>query len=123
MSDLHTIINKRWKNEKEVTTSHLQQCRSRGAFTFKIPDIGNTLKPFDAFVTYGWTTYAIEYKYGRSKDVLSIIEPHQWYALTLHQRNWWTSLIIHYYNKSIYYYWIENGWANTYLIAEHECLN
>lgn len=114
---------KPWKNEKEFTTNHLWLCKSLWSFTFKIPDIWNTLKPFDAIVMHDWTSYAIEYKYQRASDVLSIVEPHQRYALVLYQRNWWTSLIIHYHKTSIYYYKISHGWTGIEIITKHECLN
>lgn len=96
------------RNEATFTTEFLGSFREN--FARKIPDIGNILKPFDAFLIVNWITIAIEFKYERWPNWLDLLEPHQFAWLKKVFTSGWVSIVIHYYKWDIYFYQMQYDW-------------
>ena len=102
------------QNEKTATSNFLSIRREQNpkGRVYKIPDIGNTLKPFDVFgIDEKWKWFAWEFKYIKTNKInyetaYKHLEPHQ--IVNLHKVNelWCDSKIICYHEltKEFYIY-------------------
>ena len=79
---------------------------------YKIPDVWNSLKPFDVIWCYKWKWLSFEFKYINKlecdyKNVLSLVQWNQILNLKKFAISWWLSYIV-VYNKATKKYFIHN---------------
>lgn len=103
MINWYILSNVKWHTEAEITTQLLQDLR-KSMRAYKIPDIWNSLKPFDILWVNDWCWIAIEVKVIKKKkytiwidDFDWLLEPHQIINLKEFKQNGWLTYLAWFY--------------------------
>ena len=111
---LYLIMKTALKKEKDITTLWLKKMAETDPtfLAYKIPDVGNSLKPFDLIGTRKNKCFVCEIKLVEKEhvlinDIISKCSPHQLLSLQKYKSRWADAYLLWYSNVSEKFYFFQ----------------